>query len=198
MKPGQFFTNLDYLDWVLNPDRRGFSTKMREVLGVTKSAVSLWRKGNEPHKPNLDRFSKVLSVLISQKYNLNIQLTPEQLCRGNIKQIIEEQKKQIKYPEHNDHNQMIREKNYVDNKYEEELEKNGELLRLKYVKDPNTHEALRVFMTSLEWKLGKMRPDEIEFLVKFVKSYVPSNADPTIRQFIILINWYREAIQPYK
>ncbi len=85
-----FYENINFVDALLHPNRRGFSKKMCDMLGVSKEAVSNWRnRGVVPHQNNLKRFAEKVSRELTRKFNQDVYFTPSQLKEEDLITIIE-------------------------------------------------------------------------------------------------------------
>lgn len=87
LKTTIFFKNIDYLDSMLNPNRKGFSKYLRGHLNVTKAAVSTWRHGTIPYKNTLKTFATILNDLFKLKFNINLNISSEDLLKSKLPKI---------------------------------------------------------------------------------------------------------------
>ena len=85
-----FYESINFIDALLHPNRRSFSKKMCDMLGVSKEAVSNWRnRGVVPHQNNLKRFAEIVSRELTRKFNQDIYFTQSQLKEEDLIKIIE-------------------------------------------------------------------------------------------------------------
>jgi len=182
----QFFTNIEYIDSVLYPERRGFSEKLRKELGMSREAPHSWRKrGVIPHRNSLARISQTVSRLLSEKFLREIDISPETLRDGNIKEVINTALKKTKYriplvPAASAHDiRGIYKTKGVSSK------------NIPIDDSQSLTEGLLAFIHSPEWKLAQVNQDEFLHLKSIS---FPENTKTVKEHYIQYLIYFRNVI----